>query len=808
VRSGGQWTNPETGEIEDKLHAYWRLRKPARDEKLKKLKELRKLAITLVGGDASNIPINHPIRWPGSWHRKSTPRLCEIINTDHLDNEIDLDTALEILQKAAGAEQEDADTDVVGEKSKRSGPPLALEPILASCPWLHHVHATGGVDQSEPLWKLALNACVFLQEHPKLIHKLSNKHPGYEYEATEDKWAHALQDQQAKDLGWPRCTTIRDNGAAQCPTCPHLAAAGSPLHLGLQGPADDFKPSDEYDRIGRNAPELSKVDAMWVARIFEGDTDGLYQNDPSQLAFVIACELVRIGLDNNFIARVLMTTKGGEYVQERPAYRLVRTIRRAHEFAIDPDLEKMNSQHAVLPIGGKTRVVTWGDDPDFPGRKTIVRAQSLDDFKNLHSNKRKKIKTSSDGKQITKYTLMGHWWLGQRHRRQYDGGQRFMPQHEAEVVGDVLNMFEGFPIQPRKPNGGSGASGCQLFLDHGRKIICNGNEEHWDYLLKREAWIIQNRRRCEIAVALRTEEEGSGKGFWCNHLGHLYGQYYMQIKRAEHVVGKHNRHLETLLKLCADEAVFVGDPRHRNTLFGLITEPTIDIEPKFIDVYSAPNYINTDIISNAKHFVPVSRTARRFFLPTVSVERVGDFAYFKAITKQLNDGGYEALLYHLLYEVDLRDFEILRVPKTAALAEQAGYSRKGVEGLVEKVCSEGLVPCAHLTWPGFSVSNGYEDRQGFDYFIDHHADRELHQLGAMKVKIQLRKEWRCITGRNARRWDADEGGEVNGVLWPPLQELRALFVERHGPQDWLNPHVDEFPAREPGFMVATKSEVR
>jgi hypothetical protein len=59
-------------------------------------------------------------------------------------------------------------------------------------------------------------------------------------------------------------------------------------------------------------------------------------------------------------------------------------------------------------------------------------------------------------------------------------------------------------------------------------------------------------------------------------------------------------------KLCADEALFVGDPRHRNALYGLITEPTVEIEPKFIDVYSAVNYVNTDIISNAKHFVPVT----------------------------------------------------------------------------------------------------------------------------------------------------------------------------------------------------------
>jgi hypothetical protein len=101
VRSGGAWTNPTTGEVEDKLHAYWRLKEPARGKDLDKLKELRRLATTLVGGDPTNIPVNHPIRWAGSWHRKAAPTLCEIISTDHLDNELDLDIALAALEAVA-----------------------------------------------------------------------------------------------------------------------------------------------------------------------------------------------------------------------------------------------------------------------------------------------------------------------------------------------------------------------------------------------------------------------------------------------------------------------------------------------------------------------------------------------------------------------------------------------------------------------------------------------------------------------------------------------------------------------------------
>jgi hypothetical protein len=200
--------------------------------------------------------------------------------------------------------------------------------------------------------------------------------------------------------------------------------------------------------------------------------------------------------------------------------------------------------------------------------------------------------------------------------------------------------------------------------------------------------------------------------------------------------------------------------------------------------------------TNSLHFVPASATARRFFIPTVSDDRVGDLEYFTEIEAQLRDGGYEPLLYHLKYEVDVRDFDVRKVPKTAALAEQGAYSRRGIDGLVEKVCSEGVVPCAHIDkWPDFSVAADAtfypRNEKGFDTFINTHHDRELRNLGDLRAKNILRKEWGCLTGNNARRRDGSSC-PIYGVQWPPLQELRAKFVQRHGPQEWLHPEIEEW----------------
>jgi hypothetical protein len=99
VRSGGQWVNGDD-EPEDKLHLHYRLKTPATGADLTKLKQARRIAAALVGGDASNIPAVHCLRWPGSWHRKAGPRLCELVSCNP-DVEIDLDEALAALEQAA-----------------------------------------------------------------------------------------------------------------------------------------------------------------------------------------------------------------------------------------------------------------------------------------------------------------------------------------------------------------------------------------------------------------------------------------------------------------------------------------------------------------------------------------------------------------------------------------------------------------------------------------------------------------------------------------------------------------------------------
>ena len=101
VASGGECADPETGEVEPKLHAHWRLVEPTRSpEDHARLKRARGIATALVGGDGTAVPLVHPLRWPGSWHRKGEPRLATIARMD-AERELELGDAIERLEAAA-----------------------------------------------------------------------------------------------------------------------------------------------------------------------------------------------------------------------------------------------------------------------------------------------------------------------------------------------------------------------------------------------------------------------------------------------------------------------------------------------------------------------------------------------------------------------------------------------------------------------------------------------------------------------------------------------------------------------------------
>ena len=82
-------------------------------------------------------------------------------------------------------------------------------------------------------------------------------------------------------------------------------------------------------------------------------------------------------------------------------------------------------------------------------------------------------------------------------------------------------------------------------------------------------------------------------------------------------------------------------------LKGLVTEDTLSIEMKGVDVGQFPNFIRLILATNNDWVVPASAEQRRFVVIDASAARMQDTAYFGAIIHQMENGGLEALMHHL-----------------------------------------------------------------------------------------------------------------------------------------------------------------
>jgi hypothetical protein len=90
IASGGEWTDPSTGELQTKVHTYYRLTEPAScAESAKLAKNIRKGISGILNSDGSADSLVHPMRMAGSWHTKRAPVMCRIIGGDHR-RELDL----------------------------------------------------------------------------------------------------------------------------------------------------------------------------------------------------------------------------------------------------------------------------------------------------------------------------------------------------------------------------------------------------------------------------------------------------------------------------------------------------------------------------------------------------------------------------------------------------------------------------------------------------------------------------------------------------------------------------------------------
>lgn len=338
--------------------------------------------------------------------------------------------------------------------------------------------------------------------------------------------------------------------------------------------------------------------------------------------------------------------------------------------------EKLFNVRSLNKDGAYIRNIGKIYRPKLSDKTGVDTFSTVKDFKDEFMNREKVTESvikSERGKITVKKVDAGTGWLNHPDRLTYDAIM-FNPFKNGDYDG-IYNKFKGLPYKPKE---GATKADFAMLDAHIRDVIAGGNSEAYEYWYKWLAFIFQNIGKKTSVVPVLKGLQGAGKGIFCNFIGDLIGKaHYQAVSTPQGIVGKFNPHLESCLLLFADEALFKGDHGAQNAFKALVTEPTLNIEGKNVNIKKAPNYMNFIMASNAESVFNLEKGERRYWILQVgeawasSNHETKDAKkmrsnYFKELGASLDSIEVKSAFYGYLLSIDLTGFYVENYPKTGA----------------------------------------------------------------------------------------------------------------------------------------------
>ena len=297
-------------------------------------------------------------------------------------------------------------------------------------------------------------------------------------------------------------------------------------------------------------------------------------------------------------------------------------------------IEDLNKKHAIIHID-QTYILT--EKHDFLGFPTFT-IESKGSFKMFYEDQ---VVQCADGD----HRSVANVWLKSPNKKKYTA-MTFNPDVSGHISG-AYNLWRGFARDAKKGS-------CERYWQHVRENICASNNDYYIYIRKWLAYVFQYPAHVHTALVL-IGSQGVGKNSFVDPLGVLLGSHYILLSSINELVSHFNSHLKDKVLIHANESFWGGHKKEVGMLKAMVTDSSFLIESKGRDRIRVPNFRHLIISSNEDWPVHVDHDDRRFFVVQVSERHKEDHEYFAAIKCELEDGGYEALLYDLLHE-DLSEF--------------------------------------------------------------------------------------------------------------------------------------------------------
>ena len=440
---------------------------------------------------------------------------------------------------------------------------------------------------------------------------------------------------------------------------------------------------------------------------------------------------------------------------------------------------ELNRNHFVTIDAGGTCVIH--EDFDVMLQRRVLRRLTFTDFRNFYDD-RTAVGLDPKGNPVN--VGIGTLWLQHPDRRKFNG---LVFDPAGEHAG-LYNLWRGFAVKKQQGS-------WERLREHLFEVVCSGKQDAFDHLINWCATLVQRPHRPAGSAVVLRGPRGAGKGTFVLALGKLFGEHFLHLANPGLLTGRFNSHLRNAVLVFADEAFWAGDRAGEAFLKAVVTEPTLTLEGKGRDAFTAPNLVHLIMASNHDWVVPAGIDERRFFVLDVEEKRTGDREYFKLLRDELRSGGLEALLYDLL-ERDLSGWDPFLVPATPALTEQKLLSLEPFHAWLLRRLREGRILKRQQLWPrAVPTDDAYDDflaelgarRHGFA-MSEVSFGMSLHKFFRGNPHFKRQRDQVEIAFKDPRTGDEIVKRERCWVYrLPPLAEARQLFernLKLTEPLDW------------------------
>ena len=451
------------------------------------------------------------------------------------------------------------------------------------------------------------------------------------------------------------------------------------------------------------------------------------------------------------IRTILKAAQGITYgVKEPPEQPIAAAEPGQPDPALLDKMKEMDSQYIFITnFGGKARILDLrAFTTAINGKaKPVIAPQALEEWRKQFLNQTHMY----NGRPIT----IGNYWLTvYQDRKQYLFAE-FIPGRKTPE--NVYNLWQGWAYEAKEGNN------HESFLAHIKDNLCDSDNELYEYCIKWMANCIQNPAGPGGSALVFKGGKGSGKTFFAERFGELFGRHYLMVSDSRHVVGNFNSHLQDKILLLADEALFAGDKKTESTLKTLITSPTIPIEYKGVNVVDSLNCVHMIMCSNEDWVVPATHDERRYCVSEVNSQQTGNREYFGKIAKDLEEGGYENLMY-FLKNLDLKGWDANKAPKSRALKDQKEMSQDCVTSYAQQRLELGM----------FTEETPWSDK------VPPITKHSIYQHFMLDTRGQPGGNKPGNYNTFFKRFKAAVGGKgLRNYKFPTLDEARKYFAEVH-----------------------------